>query len=525
MRILACYIENFGSLHHVKCRLNKGLNSLNERNGWGKSTFAVFLRAMFYGLDNPRPGASYDPGDFRKNLTPWQGGNFGGYVEFETEGKEYRVTRFFGERKKDDSFELTDLATMKPSTDFTSSLGEELFGIDAYGYERSVYIPHNDLSIGTDDSVNTKLLGLLENDGKDNAYEDAVKVLNDARRELKKTGGRGKIDRDSEERAGLEVRLRKALEGEKKTAEKKNELAEAVKKKEGCKSEREEAEKELTEFTEENVSGGGKTGMLVLGVLLIILSLAAEAVGGFAVIKMPAFYFYGQVVTVVGAVIFLIALIILIVRHYGIKKKALEFALLQDRVTEKRKSFEAASGREAELKQEIDGLNREYEDPEKLRQEIDRLQAAGDEDRKKLDQIERTLELLSEARQSLSGHYMDRLKSKFAAYLEKAGIADIGASMDTDFNISLERSGALHPVLAESSGIRDIINLSARFALIDALFENDKPCVILDDVMNNLDEERFQSAMRMTEEFAKSCQVIYLTCNSSRTPKQNKKGE
>ena len=525
MRILACYIENFGSLHHVKCSLNKGLNSLNERNGWGKSTFAVFLRAMFYGLDNPKNGTTYDPKDHRKNLTPWQGGNFGGYIEFETEGKAYRVTRFFGERKKDDSFELTDLATMKPSTDFTSSLGEELFGIDAYGYERSVYIPHNDLSIGTDDSVNTKLLGLLENEGGDNAYESAVKILTDARRELKKTGGRGKIDRDSEEKADLEVRLRKSLDGEKKTTEKKNELAAAVKEKEVYRSEREQAEKELTEFTERNVSGGGKTGMLVFGVLLIILSLAAEAAGSYAVFRLPAFYFYGQILSVAGAVIFLIALIILIVRHYGIKKKTLEFAALQDRVTDKRKSFEAASEQEAELKREIDALNREYEDPEKLRQEIDRLQTAGDKDREKLDHIERTIELLSEARQSLSGHYMDRLKSRFSSYLEKAGIGERGASLDTDFNISIERSGALHSVMSESSGIRDIINLSARFALIDALFENDKPCVILDDVMNNLDEERFQSAMRMTEEFAKSCQVIYLTCNSSRTPEQIKKGE
>ena len=525
MRILACYIENFGSLHHVKCSLNKGLNSLNQRNGWGKSTFAVFLRAMFYGLDNPKNVSSYDPKDHRKNLNPWQGGNFGGYLEFETGGKEYRVTRFFGERKSDDSFELTDLETMKPSTDFTSSLGEELFGIDAYGYERSVYIPHNDLSIGTDDSVNTKLLGLLESDGKDNAYEDAVKLLTDARRELKKTGGRGKIDRDSEEKAGLEVRLRKALDGEKKTAEKKTELAAAVKEKEGCRAEREQAEKELTEFTEKNVSRGGKTGMLVFGVLLIILAIAAGAAGGFAVMRLPAFYFYGQVVSLAGAVLFLIALIILIARHFGIKKKTKEFAELQDRVTDKRKSFEAASEREGELKREIDGLNREYEDPEKLRQEIDRLQLAGNEDREKLGHIERTLELLSEARQSLSGHYMDRLKSKFSTYLEKAGMGSSGALMDTDFNISIERSGALHPVMSESSGLRDIINLSARFALIDALFENDKPCVILDDVMNNLDEERFVSAMRMTEEFAKDCQVIYLTCNSSRTPEQIKKGE
>ena len=146
MKIISCYIENFGSLHHMKCSLNDGLNSLNEKNGWGKSTFAVFLRAMFYGLESSKVSSKYDEKDYRKNLTPWQGGNFGGYVEFETSGKKYRVTRFFGEKQKDDSFDLLDLDSGALSDDFSENLGEELFGIDAYGYERSVYIPHNDLT-------------------------------------------------------------------------------------------------------------------------------------------------------------------------------------------------------------------------------------------------------------------------------------------------------------------------------------------------------------------------------------------
>ena len=76
----------------------------------------------------------------------------------------------------------------------------------------------------------------------------------------------------------------------------------------------------------------------------------------------------------------------------------------------------------------------------------------------------------------------------------------------------------MHPVMSESSGIRDLIYLSARFALIHALYENDRPCVILDDVMNNLDEERFKKAMKMTEAFSKKYQVIYLTCNAGRMP-------
>ena len=518
MKILACYVENFGSLHHVKCSLRDGLNSLNEKNGWGKSTFAVFLRAMFYGLDNCKNSNNYDAKDYRKNLNPWQGGKFGGYIEFEAKDKKYRATRFFGERKGEDSFELLDLGTMLPSEDFSSSLGEELFGIDAYGYERSVYIPHNDLFVGTDDSINAKLLGLLESDGDMNSFENAVKILNDARRELKKTGGRGRIDRGSEEKAGMEVRLRKALEGEKQTTEKKNALAEAVREKEEFRTERENAEKALSEFTEKNVSGGGRIGMLFFGILMLLLGLASGGLGVFTILRLQRYYSYGVILAAAGGIAFLIGLILLIVRSAGIGKNKKTFAALQDAVTEKRKAYESAAEKEGEIKQEIDRLSREYEDPERLRQEIDRLQTMGNEDTAKLVAIERTMRILGEARQSLSGHYMDRLRDNFMKYLNKAGFGENGAVMDSDFNISVESHGNMHSILSESSGIKDLINLSARFALIDALFENDKPCVILDDVMNNLDEERFRNAMDMTEEFASEYQVIYLTCNSSRVP-------
>ncbi len=502
----------------MKCSLNDGLNSLNEKNGWGKSTFAVFLRAMFYGLESSKVSSKYDEKDYRKNLTPWQGGNFGGYVEFETSGKKYRVTRFFGEKQKDDSFDLLDLDSGAPSEDFSENLGEELFGIDAYGYERSVYIPHNDLTPGTDDSVNARLLGFFENGGDMNNFEGAMKILNDARRELKKTGGRGKIDKESEEKAELEVRLKKAIENENITTGKKNDLAEIVKEKEDLKSEREDAERELADLAQRNVDEGGKAGLMVFGGFLLLLGLAAAGAGIYVILYFITFLFYGYIAAGAGAVLFLIGLIILIVRHSGLVKSKTEFAVLQDRVTEKRKQFEAIFAKETELKQEIDTLSRSNENPDALRSEIARLEESGNADKEKLEAIERTMSILSEARQNLSGHYMDKLKSNFAEYLNKAGIQNSGAVLDSSFNISLESYGNMHPVMSESSGIRDIIYLCARFALIDALFENDRPCVVIDDVMNNMDEDKFEKAIKMTEDFARKNQVIYLTCNASRMP-------
>ena len=518
MKIISCYIENFGSLHHMKCSLNDGLNSLNEKNGWGKSTFAIFLRAMFYGLESSKVSSKYDEKDYRKNLTPWQGGNFGGYVEFETSGKKYRVTRFFGEKQKDDSFDLLDLDSGALSDDFSENLGEELFGIDAYGYERSVYIPHNDLTTGTDDSVNARLLGFFESGGDMNNFEGAMKILNDARRELKKTGGRGKIDKESEEKAELEIRLKKAIESENETTAKKNELLEIVKEKDDLKNEREEAERELADLAQKNVTGGGRAVMMVFGIIFILLGLAAAGAGTYAIMYLPLYYFYGYIAAAAGGGLFILGVVLLIIRHIGVNMSKNEFAELQDRVTEKRKQFEAVFAKETDLKQEIDTLSRTNESPDVLRREIARLEESGNADKEKLEAIERTMNVLSDAHQRLSGHYMDKLKSNFAEYLSKAGIRNDGVVLDSSLNISLESYGNMHSVMSESSGIRDIIYLCARFALIDALFENDRPCVVIDDVMNNMDEDKYENAMKMTEDFARKNQVIYLTCNASRMP-------
>ena len=67
MRILACNIVNFGKHHNVKFSLNDGFNIMNAANGWGKSTFAAFIRVMFYGMDQKRRSEKFDRTDYRKN--------------------------------------------------------------------------------------------------------------------------------------------------------------------------------------------------------------------------------------------------------------------------------------------------------------------------------------------------------------------------------------------------------------------------------------------------------------------------
>ena len=54
MKLLRLEIQNFGKFSGYTQDLTGGLNTLCEENGWGKSTLAVFIKAMLYGLPATR---------------------------------------------------------------------------------------------------------------------------------------------------------------------------------------------------------------------------------------------------------------------------------------------------------------------------------------------------------------------------------------------------------------------------------------------------------------------------------------
>ena len=136
MKLIKCHIENYGKLSNLDYNFKDGLNTIKQANGYGKTTFASFIKAMFYGLEAKRSKTLID----RKKYDPWQGGAFGGSVEFELNGKKYKIERFFGKKENEDTFKLIDLSTNLESQDFSQNIGEEIFKLNKEAYERSTFI-------------------------------------------------------------------------------------------------------------------------------------------------------------------------------------------------------------------------------------------------------------------------------------------------------------------------------------------------------------------------------------------------
>ena len=198
MKLIKCYIENFGKLHNYSYNFEDGLNIIKEENGFGKTTFATFIKSMFYGLDSA-VNVKTEKSD-RKKYYPWQGGNYGGNIEFEIDNKQYKIERFFGKKASEDTFKLYNLSTNLESNDYTENIGEEIFKINKSAYERSTYIPQGQIQIEMEDSLSAKLGNVLESDNDINTSEDAIKKLNESKKVFKKDKGKGGLIDESKDK-------------------------------------------------------------------------------------------------------------------------------------------------------------------------------------------------------------------------------------------------------------------------------------------------------------------------------------
>lgn len=192
MRIIECYVENFGKLSAYTHKFTEGLNTTLAENGSGKTTLSVFIKAMFYGLGAERR-QSLDEND-RKKYFPWQGGRYGGSLTFERGGRVYRIERSFGQKAADDIFRLVDVKTGSGSMDYSENIGIELFDIDAAGFERTVFLSEKNLSGAiANDSISAKLSDLVGTTGDVGAVSGALSRLEERRKYYQKRGNTGEI--------------------------------------------------------------------------------------------------------------------------------------------------------------------------------------------------------------------------------------------------------------------------------------------------------------------------------------------
>lgn len=489
MRILTCHIEDFGKMHQIECSLKEGLNILNEPNGWGKTTFAVFVTAMFYGCDGQfltLEGCS----SIRHDYMPWNGNTCGGYVIFESAGKKYKLERTFGTDRTQDTFSLKNADTGILSSDYTENIGEELFGINNEEFTGSVYLQSQSFSMPYTDNLSDKLLGMIEDGNYGHAYEDTVRKLKRADRELGK--------KDTSGMSAIELDLKKCRATSVNLVKWQNVLKEAVQRREDRKNALEASEDEMKVFTEQRLHEGKHTISFTISVIAFIVGLGFLIAGAVFQVGFPGSTKEATIVD--GIIIFFFGMLVMSFRHKWQKNVDSRYHKIQQKVDECRKAYEAIFGEEEALRKKIEELSTDASRVGMLADELESGKRNEENALRRQAVYEKTMDYLSKAREQMREKYSEKLDRTFKKYIEVFGDIKEGKNLST--------------------GYRDIVGLCARFAIIDTLFEKEKPVILLDDPFVNLDSEKFGKSLELVRSAAEEHQIIYLTCNGSRTAGQ-----
>ena len=173
MKLISCTIDNFGKLHNYHCRFDPDLHVTAEENGWGKTTLAAFLLAMFYGLE----GDSRRKDSQRSRYQPWNGGACGGRLVFETGDGRFRAERTFGTKPRQDTFTLYDERTGLISDRYAADLGREIFGIDRESFCNTVFTSGSAGDTAPTAGIQARIRTPLPDADDLSDYEAALRIL------------------------------------------------------------------------------------------------------------------------------------------------------------------------------------------------------------------------------------------------------------------------------------------------------------------------------------------------------------
>ena len=188
MKLISCYVRNFGALSGFALNFQPGLTAIFSPNGSGKSTLAAFIAAMFYGLPADTARSKFNA---RRRYAPYSGGEFGGNITFSHKGFVYRIERFFDGSSGDERRVYRDGA---PCSDFDGKEpGEVVFGLDASSFARTLFIEGGGGELSATEGISARLSDLSSPCGGEYDLPAALESLEKAAKNLQSRGGKGRI--------------------------------------------------------------------------------------------------------------------------------------------------------------------------------------------------------------------------------------------------------------------------------------------------------------------------------------------
>ncbi len=572
MKLISCHIDAFGKLKNVDVSFNENVTSICEKNGYGKTTLASFIKAMFYGLGaNARKNSKLTD---RTKYQPFEGGKFGGELVFVSEKGVFKIRRVFNRTATLDEFYLFNAENNLKSDAYSSNIGRELFGVGKETFDATIFFGQKELPSEINDDIKASLsTGKLYGDDVD-ALSKAVEKIKQKIRELKselKT-----LNLESDKARLRELQLKENALTNKISIAKNNldECEEKLKSYQRIKDEMDAKQKEyerlmteksatmmylnetLKEVEDAETQEEEKAEMpkvkkttLVLSILFFVLSIAS--IGLFFALDYIAFIVACPVLFILGVVLLVVYL----------KQKKKDNSLKNEKKLKKTELFDKNTEKSEKIKQKeeeikkideqinllFDGSPRNFvnyyeevvskigdaqrgvvereNDLKHYQNELDilpiteyddKLQAdteKSEELNNKIRILETTQNFLLISSENLSSRYVKPVQQKFDEFYKKFITSDeliVDGNLDVHLKQNMLEEGYL------SAGVQDLVEICKRFALIDLVFDKEKPFIILDDPFVNLDDKNLEVARQILKNLSQKYQIILLTCHSSR---------
>lgn len=550
MYITYIYIENFGVLSDYRYSPKPGLNEIYAENGAGKTTLSEFIRAMFFGMPGTRTRKQLNDA-LRKKYKPWQQGIFGGYVEFIAASKEYRLTRTFGDKESDDTFLLIDKATGLVSNDYTVNIGKELFGTDRDTFANTAWISGKDTRFAAGSGLYESLGEGTDISTGANSFERAKKSIDDAIRYYKSTAGKGVINE-------LEYKINNIND---ELVRLKNDYDDLNKERSALKFTDEEFKEEnyhwkhRLEWLDDYFSGGviesdeldrllkenddemqynrkraeSSKKRIVSGIVLIIIFAALliiSAAEGFFIaallcLMMSIIFGYFSIKNVKRCRQFADNIKLCEINENKYKQIALykdEYDTLSD-IEREHEAIRKNAGaklknlKESAINEKADEILKKTAD---LKWEKMTLSEQLKQASQRAELLTKTRRFMIMAKESYTVGYMDSVISKMRQYIRYFD-EDLSSrtEIDVKFDVNILSGSTPRQIDYYSTGIKDIIWLCERFAVIDVLYKKEQPVMLLDDIFVNLDDKMFERGRKIAADMAQKRQIIYFTCRKN----------
>ena len=127
-----------------------------------------------------------------------------------------------------------------------------------------------------------------------------------------------------------------------------------------------------------------------------------------------------------------------------------------------------------------------------------------------------SMDYLTHSQNVLLEKYVKPMKDSVNKYISLLLKDTEEYSIDVNFNFQFMTEGGLKGLDSYSRGYQNIISLCMRLALIDCLYPQEKPFIILDDPFVNFDDEKLDLCKALIRTISKQYQIVYFTCHKSR---------